>query len=76
MNNDILNNIPKWDTEVKPHIGDYIIKCFGKGLDRDKTYWACASYLYLKNKSEKQALADYIAQLDTINVMATGVIPT
>jgi len=70
-----INNVPKWNSELKPHLDDYILKCFREGLDRDKTYWACASYLLLKNKSQRQELADYIAQLDTINVMATGYIP-
>ena len=70
-----INNVPKWNSELKPHLSDYIIKCFDEGLDRDETYWACASYLFLKNKNQRQELADYIAQIDTINIMATGRIP-
>lgn len=70
-----INNVPKWNSELYPYLSDYIIQCFGKDLDRDETYWACANYLVLKNKNQRQELADHIAQIDTINIMATGRIP-
>ena len=70
-----MNNYPKWNIETYPHISDYILQCFRQDLDRDQTYWAVASYLLLKNKSQRQELSDYIAQLDSMNVFAKGRIP-
>jgi len=68
-------NKPKWDAELKPHLSDYILECFRAGLDRDQSYWACTSYLLLKNKDERQTLANTIAQLHSMNVFAKGRIP-
>ena len=71
----IMNNKTKWDVKRYPDLNDYILKLFGDGLDRDQTYWAVASQLLLKNKDERQAIADQIAQLHSINVFAKGRIP-
>ena len=70
-----MNNKTKWDVERYPHLCDYILQLLNDGLDRDQTYWAVASHLLLKNKDERQAIADQIAQLHSINVFAKGRIP-
>ena len=70
-----MNNKTKWDIRRHPDLNDYILSLFGDGLDRDQTYWAVASHLLLKNKAQRQAIADLIAQLYSMNVSATGRIP-
>jgi hypothetical protein len=65
----------KWDVERYPHLCDYILQLLNAGLNRDQTYWAVANHLLLKNKDERQAIADQIAQLDSINVFTKGRIP-
>jgi len=65
----------KWDVEKYPHLCDYILQLFNAGLNKDQTYWAVANHLLLKNKDERQAIADQIAQLDAINAFAKGRIP-
>tara|TARA_R110002153_G_scaffold190369_1_gene343171 strand:+ start:761 stop:988 length:228 start_codon:yes stop_codon:yes gene_type:complete len=70
-----MNNKTKWDMHRHPDLNDYILSLFGDGLDRDQTYWAVASHLLLKNKAQRQAIADLIAQLHSMNVSAAGRIP-
>jgi len=74
-----INSVPKWASAEEANrsrsITDYILKCFREGLDRNETYWACASYVLLKNKAQRQELADLIAKLDTMSVYAKGSIP-
>lgn len=70
-----MNNKTRWDVERHPDLNDYIIRLFNDGLDRDQTYWAVASQLLLKNKDQRQAIANLIAQLDVMNVFAKGRIP-
>ena len=74
-----INSVPKWapakGVSRLTYITDHILKCFRDGLDRDATYWNCAQYVLLENKVQRQGLADLIAQIDTVNIMATGRIP-
>lgn len=74
-----INNVPKWapaeGVSRLAYTTDHILKCFRAGLDRDATYWNCAQYVLLENKAQRQELADLIAQIDTVNIMATGRIP-
>lgn len=65
----------KWDVKKYPSLSDFIIRLFDKGLDRDEAYWAVANQVLLDNNDSRQAIADRIAQLDSMNVFAKGRIP-
>jgi hypothetical protein len=57
---------------------DRIVKLLASGLNRDEVYKDIHSKctLSVQTKSQKQQLADLIAQIDSRSVFAVGIIPT
>jgi hypothetical protein len=70
-----MNKYPKWDTERYPHTSDYILQLFRANYEPPEVYWAVSRHWLLKNKAERQSLANQIAALHTCNVFATMPIP-
>tara|TARA_R110001592_G_scaffold96411_1_gene276926 strand:- start:805 stop:1011 length:207 start_codon:yes stop_codon:yes gene_type:complete len=55
---------------------DTILKLDREGNNLDQIFFNIADRITLKNKTERQAIADLIAQLILMNVFAKGIIPT
>tara|TARA_R110002074_G_C12468779_1_gene660055 strand:+ start:141 stop:341 length:201 start_codon:yes stop_codon:yes gene_type:complete len=55
---------------------DTILKLDREGNNLDQIFFNIANRITLKNKTERQAIADLIAQLILMNVFAKGIIPT
>tara|TARA_R100000541_G_C1880442_1_gene82219 strand:+ start:223 stop:429 length:207 start_codon:yes stop_codon:yes gene_type:complete len=54
---------------------DTILKLDREGNNLDQIFFNIADRITLKNKTERQAIADLIAQIILMNVFAKGIIP-
>ena len=54
---------------------DTILKLDRQGNNLDQIFFNIADRITLKNKTERQAIADLIAQIILMNVFAKGIIP-
>ena len=54
-----------------------IVKMLNQGSSRDQVFWTIKKDYFWKNWNAevRQELADLIAQIDELNVYATGVVP-
>ena len=54
---------------------DTILKLDREGNNLDQIFFNIADRITLKNKTERQAIADLIAQIISMSVFAKGIIP-